>query len=574
MKKIGVIALAAILMYGSVGCTGRGETEKVDKTKTQLYVTTFEGGYGAGWLELIKTRFQEQYAEVSFEDGKKGVQVIVKEDRNLTNETLVNNLAGSDQEVFFTESVNYYDLQGRGLLYDISDAVTKPLNYDFQSASTVSGEEEVSLEGKMRDVHKEYFKADDGKYYGIPFYEANYGIVYDVDLFEKELLYFAAEGAGDAKGFIRNEKTARSAGPDGKTGTSDDGLPATYDDFFKLCDNMVSKKLTPITWNGKNPHYMNTIVEALQADYEGEANMRLNYTCDGVAENLVSSINADGSVETYSETITADNGYLTWTKQAGKYYGLKFVKRLVANEAYYSKKDVISPSYEHVDAQNAFVTGKFITGNPTIGMLIDGSWWHNEASATFKAAGKKFGQEVAGAKARRFSFMPLPKATADKVGEEYTILETNSSICFVNGNLNPKKDKLVKEFIQFCHTNTSLAEFTSETYTCKPYTYTMTEAEISAMPYWGRELYRLHSEAKFMSTYSKNPVYKANADKFTQYYTGATFESKVGHITHTVVPTAMIEDGVTAEEYFNGLANAITATVWERDFLSGVGNKS
>ncbi len=544
-----------------------GSTTQVDKNKTQLYVTTFEGGYGSDWLQTLATRFEEAYATTSFESGKTGVQVIVKADRNLTHSSLVQNLEGSTQEIFFTEAVNYYDLQDRGLLYDISDAVTKPLNYDFQSETTVAEEETVSLESKMRDMHKDYYKADDGKYYGIPFYEANYGIIYDVDLFEKELLYFAAEGQGDSNGFIKSNRTPRSNGPDGVSGTADDGLPATYDEFFALCDNMVRKDITPITWTGA-AKYVNTLVEALQADYEGEEQMRLNYTQNGVAENLVSEIKDDGSVETYSELITTENGYLTWTKQAGKYYGLKFMERLIANEQYYIKRDVASSAYEHLDAQNAFITGKFIDGNPTIGMLIDGSWWHNEASATFKAAAKKFGQQVASAEVRKFSFMPLPKATEDKVGEEYTILETNNSICFVNGNLNTKKEAAVFEFIQFCHTNKSLAEFTSSTLTCKPYDYTMTDDEVSAMPYWGQELYRLHNEANFMSTYSKTDVYKANANAFTEYFNSVMFQSAIGRVTYTDIPAAMLTDGVSAKEYFEGLSVHLTADRWTKEFLN------
>ena len=555
MKKIAMIGLASLLAFGSVACSGGGGggNKNIDATKTQLNVTTFEGGYGTGWLEAVKARFEEAYAEVELEPGKKGVQVWIKEDRNLTHEMLVQNLEGSEQEVFFTEAVNYGDLQERGLLYDISSMVT----------GTIAGET-TSIEGKMRDVHKDYFKADDGKYYGIPFYEANYGIIYDVDLFEKELLYFAAEGKGDKNGFVKTENTARSNGPDGKAGTADDGLPATYDDFFKLCDNMVSKGITPITWNGKNPQYVNALVEALQADYEGQESMFVNYSNDGTVE-LVESINDDGSLNMYEVDITEENGYLTWTRQAGKYYGLKFVERLTANENYYVKKDVVSPSYEHLDAQNAFITGKFIDSNPTYGMLIDGSWWHNESSNTFKAAAKKFGEQKAGAMARRYSFMPLPKATQEKVGEDFNILEVNRSICFVNGNLEAKKATVVKEFLQFCHTNKSLAEFTSKTYTCKPYTYTMTEAELNAIPYWGRELYRMHNEANFMTTYSSAPLYQLNENAYTQYWNAEMFKSsKSGN---GVVTEAMILNKVSAKDYFNGLAEYLTEARWQREFM-------
>ena len=561
MKKIAVVGLAALLACSSVAC---GDKEKVDKHKTQLYVTTFEGGYGVGWLEALEERFESAYAETSFEPGKKGVQVWIKEDRNLTHDLLVQNLEGSEQEIFFTEAVNYLDLQERGLLYDISDAVT----------TTIEGETS-SIEGKMRDTHKNYFKIteknaetgkDDEKYYGIPFYEANYGIIYDVDLFEEKLLYFAEPGKGDKNGFIRKATDKRSAGPDGKTGTADDGLPATYDDFFKLCDNMLTKNITPITWNGTNPQYVQAVMEGLQADYEGEESMSINYTNSGTAK-LVESVNDDGTLNLYEEEITPENGYLTWTRQAGKYYALKFVEGITSNTKYYVKKSVTSSNYEHLDAQNGFITGKFIAGNPTFGMLIDGSWWHNEAAKTFKAAAKKFGEKVASAMARRFSFMPLPKATPDKVGEDFTVLEVNRSICFVNGNLDAKKEKVVNTFLQFCHTNKSLAEFTSLTYTCKPYEYTMTQSELDAIPYWGRELYRMHNEAKFMSTYSKSSLYKLNENKYTQYWTSEMFKSTIGDTTYDKVTNAMILNGITAQEYFDGLSTYLNETRWQRDFM-------
>ena len=38
-----------------------------------------------------------------------------------------------------------------------------------------------------------YYKYSDGKYYGLPHYESFFGIIYDVDMFEEELLYFADE---------------------------------------------------------------------------------------------------------------------------------------------------------------------------------------------------------------------------------------------------------------------------------------------------------------------------------------------------------------------------------------------
>ena len=571
MKKKLVMLLALVTslsaVFSATGCGSVRGGEAVDKTKTQLYVATFDGGFGSGWMNSVEERFEARYANVSFESGKTGVQIIAKPVRELTNEVLVAKLSGMDQEVFFTESVNYYELQSRGLLYDISEAVTKPLNWDFATGAVDPTDNETqSIQEKMTNsVHKEYFGAD-GQYFGLPFYEATYGIVYDIDLFEKNKLYFREDG----ENFIRKSDEKRSKGPDGVAGTNDDGLPATYEDFFKLCKYMVDMKITPITWNGVSPTYVNALIESLQADYEGEEQMRLNYTASGTATNLVKEFDADGNPVLESQEITQDNGYLTWTKQAGKYYGLKFVEELTQNTNYYDVGKVTSSGYMQTDAQNALIMDKFIQNKKPVAMLIDGSWWLNEAKSSFAAAEQRFGSE-AGLKDRKFGLMPLPEATEEKVGEEYNVMEVNSSICFVRGNVDKKKDALIKEFIQFCHTDESLREFTSITYTTKPFTYEMSEEEVNAMPYWGKEMYRIHNEAAYISSYSTSPIYKKNASKFTQIWQGTMFETQQGTKSFTVVTNAMIPLGnnqtLSAKEYFEGLAAGITADDWKNDFI-------
>jgi hypothetical protein len=200
-------------------------------------------------------------------------------------------------------------------------------------------------------------------------------------------------------------------------------------------------------------------------------------------------------------------------------------------------------------AQNDIIMERFIDGHKPVAMLVDGSWWLNEAKSSFAAAEQSF-TEDAGLKARKFGFMPLPKATADKVGEKYTMMEVNSSVCFVRGNVDKKKDALIKEFIQFCHTDESLREFTSTTYTTKPFAYEMSSAEVDAMPYWGQEMYRLHNEKAYVSSYSTSTIYKRNASKFTQLWEGTMFESEVDGKSYKDVTIAM--DCASSEFYKNG----------------------
>jgi hypothetical protein len=337
---------------------------------------------------------------------------------------------------------------------------------------------------------------------------------------------------------------------------------------------MVEKGIIPVTWNGVSPAYVNALAESLQADYEGEEQMRINYTASGTATTLIKEFDANGNPVLESKEITPENAYLTWTRQAGKYYSLEFVSRLTGDTEYYDINKVTSSGYMQTSAQNDIIMERFIDGHKPVAMLVDGSWWLNEAKSSFAAAEQSF-TEDAGLKARKFGFMPLPKATADKVGEKYTMMEVNSSVCFVRGNVDKKKDALIKEFIQFCHTDESLREFTSITYTTKPFAYQMSEAEVNAMPYWGQEMYRLHSENAYMSSYSTSGIYKKNASKFTQMWQGTMYESKVNvagaEKTYNILTTAMIpldkNKVVSPKDYFNGLATAITAEKWTKEFI-------
>lgn len=133
----------------------------------------------------MKARFEEFYAEESFEDGKKGVQVLI-DNNQYTGFNFINNLSESYNSVFFTENVMYYDFVNKGLFEDITTEMTTPLT---------EYEDERSIEDKMYGGYIDYYKTDDGKYYELPFYEAYPTIAYDIELFETRNYYFAKGGA-------------------------------------------------------------------------------------------------------------------------------------------------------------------------------------------------------------------------------------------------------------------------------------------------------------------------------------------------------------------------------------------
>ena len=87
------------------------------------------------------------------------------------------------------------------------------------------------------------------------------------------------------------------------------------------------------------------------------------------------------------------------------------------------------------------------------------------------------------------------------------------------------------------------------------------------MPYWGRELYKMHNEASFMSTYSSAPLYQLNENAYTEYWTAKMFHSNVGGTTYKVVTESMILNKVSAKDYFNGLSDYLTENRWKTEFM-------
>lgn len=566
-RWLGVFMAALVGVLAFPACGG-DERKEVDETMTQLYVSVVPSGYGDSWLYAAAERFEQMYAQTSFEEGKLGVQVFVSADAP-SGSTAASFLAGLSTEVIFTEDVDYYDLVNRNLLYDMTAAVEKPLEeYD----------EEQSIADKMTTDYREFFKtgSGEGKYYALPF-NVNYtGIIYDVDLFEDEGLYFKADTSDPNRPAKKPYQftsiaSERSNGPDGKTGvidgvdySADDGLPATYDQFFALCEEMVTNHggIVPITWPGMYQFHMYRYLYCLWAANEGYEQMQLNYTFKGSATDLVEGFRQDGT-PIISETptpITDANGYLL-NKQAGKYYALNFLERLVSNKNYYDETLCFGGAQQHTDAQNEFLLGRFDEKRKRTAMLIDGAHWENEATDIFNRMKSRYGAQ-ASKENRKFGFLPNPKPTDADVGKESVVMDAANTALFINGNIQQNKVKVAETFVRFMHTRESLSEFNRITGICRPYDYEMTEAELGQMSHFGQSVYATTKASRILAPHSDNRTFLNNYSVFNPLHTGV-WTSKVGNTTTYNTPsTAMHDNGVTAQGYFEGLSYYYNQSFW------------
>ena len=141
MKKFISITLMLLLSlttaFGMVGCRGGGDD--IDPTKTQLVVYTYGGGFGTDWLDDAITRFNQKYGGTSFEDGKVGVQIHPKSDKN-SADGWIEKIEDTGYDVIFTEQASLLSAvagygTGESKFLPITDIVTENLNEKYGNIS-------------------------------------------------------------------------------------------------------------------------------------------------------------------------------------------------------------------------------------------------------------------------------------------------------------------------------------------------------------------------------------------------------------------------------------------------------
>ena len=565
-KRLFVLLMGVLLLFSVASCAApevEGEEdnppEDIDTSKTQLYINNYGGGYGSGWLRAVKERYEELHKDDVWEEGKRGVQIYISSPKTAATSAAIRN---NRDEVYFNEYSYYRSLKSDGVLLDLTEAVTADLgDYGDTAGKTI--------ESKLTVQQREFFGIEENgsaHYYGLPHYAGYTGITYNVDLFDEKGYYFVDGYETKSKKFLFYYNSAeKSAGPDGVKGTSDDGLPVTYDDFFLLLQQMQSEGITPISWNGTHRDtYLSYLLQSLVADYEGLEQTMLNYTFRGTATDLGTVQNGVFVKDANPTEIQAANGYDVY-RQQGKYEALEFLRKLVVktNDDYHNTL-AFNGGYSHMDAQRDFLYAGHDGMTDPIGMLVDGIWWQSEANATFNTMVQKYGEEFSKAN-RNFAFMPLPKANAEKAAvnktngadaKKLTLFDHIYSICFVKGNIAEWKKPLALDFIKFVHTDESLVEFTTITNAPKAFNYSM-EGHLDELSPFGRSVLELQSKADIVYPYSTSPLYVNRQSQFT------VGESYRFSSSNQYPATYLREHDITAAAYFDGMNKYYRGlTIW------------
>ncbi len=508
-KKImsGVLAAVAALSMSACGGGGTagGGNKPVDTNKTQINVRYFDSGYGSEWLSAIAEEYEKKNANKSFEEGKTGVQVHFEGDKNAYTSTTV--MATEKYDIYFLENDSYFALVNSGDgLEDLTSTVTETNPYDSKK-----------VEDKLTEQQKNFFgikdSAGETHYYALPHYYGNIGLVYDVDLFNEKNFYFADDKTnGD---FIASKTQKKSAGPDGEYNTDDDGLPATYAEFFTLMDEMIANNIVPMTWAGNENimnGYMCGFLDALIADYEGLSNMMMNFTFEGT-EDLVKldesgapMFKTDGTLDLEEVTVTKNTGYEV-ARQPGKYYAFEFIEKLLRNDKYSTGNSWKEST--QTDAQQTFLES--VNKNERVAMLLDGPWWQREATMVFESMARKNANWAMNK--RNLGWMPLPKATSDKVGSANTYCDViNATVCLKKG-AGTRKDACL-DFIMYLNSDEGLRLFTEKAGAPRGYSYDVPESSLANLSPFSKSLVKYTMDADVIYKYTGDSFYNNNLATF------------------------------------------------------------
>lgn len=460
-------------------------TLMIDVNKTQLYIYNQNNAIGDKWLYGLKEKFETLYRDYSFKEGKTGVQIII----NRYDEPFDGN------NIVISNDLDYKNLISNNKLLDISDVVTGNL--------TALGDNS-KIENKLYDEQKTFLKTD-GKYYAIPHAEGYAGLTYDADLFEEYGFYYLEDGTFGHSSSGKNF----AAGPDGIFGTYDDGLPATYDEFFRLCGRMVDFAVTPMIFSGLYAnYYVSKLVNSLIADYNGYDDERVYYTFDGTINKFIKGFDGNSPILDSRQILEANVADLF--REAGYYYGFSFLDQLYNERSgSYLSTYCRTASTSFLDAQFRFLTSSLANNSQPIAMLADGTWWQNESQYSFEEMERIYGPDYS-AKSRNLKFMPLPKATINDVGIERTLFNVLDSYMAINKNTPDNVVELAKLFIQFCNTDKNLQDFTVITNMTKALKYDMTTENYDKLTPFGKSVVETKQNANVIYPCSDNSFYKEN----------------------------------------------------------------
>ncbi len=574
MKKLLALILALCCALPLLACGGgtgtgpntEGKYNVKDASKTQINFTVYGGGLDGEWADIITEEFAKLHAGTVFEEGKKGVWI----NMNRTFNVQYTGLSNSAQHIITATSNSWPSrLANSGDYYSLTDIVTDDKR------------EGGKIEDALFDNVKAQLKANDGNYYALPYFEYYNGLQYNRGIFSEKNALFADASDTTAKAFdskfsdtnfkLTNDNGILSKGPDGVSGTEDDGLPASLEELLVLMDYFKRKTdYYPIVVSGACVNYTNGTIAGLWSSLAGQTQMQNYYNCSGEIE--IVKRDGAGNIEFYDEDIfpgvnyikkpktekvvlNDTNGYLG-SDMVSRFYAMAFME--IAQKENWFSPNSQQDSISHYDAQLALMTGKRLPKYYNAAMLVEYSYWYNETknSGNFnqlKAIGKTESdydvRYMSGPTSLYYSSEQSTHPSALEIASQYYM--------FVNKNITKDAgvEKAVVEFVKYFYSEATLKKITSVSGFPLSLEYELTDDELSGMSTYFQHVW------KSRKTDGSNVIFNAGSSVGAQL-NGSRLESDKLMVSRDL-DYAHVYAGIKAlgtEKFFND--SGLVASEW------------
>jgi hypothetical protein len=543
-----------------VGCKPTVKTRPSTKAK-QINVSMYEGGYGTDWIKTLAKEFNETtLKETEYE-------IVVIPEKRLAD-SIITECSGSNptNQLFINAGNELKKGIELGYFTDLSDILT----------SEVDGEGNGTIQEKIAywDVWSDLYSKSGTGLFALPYSVGFHGFVIDhKEFIDQEWYNFAtatADGAAlEEQGITYAEEGGKlkfvsatgtvnykagdlilTKGKDGKFGTYDDGQPTTLAEFDDLV-NRIGENV--FIWGGGVAEYLNAIFDAIFAQYEGMEDYDVYYNYDSKGREIEFF---DGT----KEVVTLETGYKT-RKMEGVKVAYEFFEKyfdyMNPDNAHLVHPTAKNTSASQFDGQNKYLLGYQNTSkNPQSAMLVEGTWWENEATAMFN----ELDSRNRGKGDREYRYLLLPDFEGQANDKTCFSVTATGSIC-MSKDKDKTREAYTKDFIRYILRDESLRFITRTTGDIVGYHYEMTEADKSLMTPFQKNCWELYYDKENIEIVSRklygiqNPLSYATDLGFQHYYLPVIS----GAWAMNTIDASKSND---LNDILDGCKNAYSATTW------------
>ena len=517
-----LIITACIAMTAMAGC---GEKKQTDPST--IFINCYSGGYGAQYMRNNAAAFnamQSEYKAVVLPDNK--------DDIGLISQTIKAGTAAGD---IFMNGYDLLELMRQDLLMDISDVLES------------ESDNGVKIKNKIRDFSDfEPIISYENKFYAMPHNDGIVSMVVDYQLLK------------DRGWLVKGLDNEISAGKDGQKGTYDDGLPVDMNEWEQMANAIVGASIYPFIVTGQYNFYSQFALDALWAQYDG-------------IDNYIAANTYSGAYTSHSSTVTQlswQNGYLAFQLAEGRKKAVEFAETYFGNPVYLHPKSMLQTS--HRDAQDAFILGyKNASGNPQSAILVDGSWWENEARPMFNSlAENNEPQHAYGV--HDYRMMPMPNLPGSKGldgnGKGSAVSCIEHCMYFAKKQTNEIKIAAVKAFMKYLASDEALKNYTATTGGIGAYDYTLNETQYNGLSPFAKSVWDMYNGENVRVVrpllYGYSTPFGSLTIPRVERWSSRPLNNSGNAVDFTNPFPALVFNNIPAVNYNNGFETKFTQTFW------------